>query len=165
MTDPANLDVQAIIKEMEKFHPLVLEVCVNLQEDGDVSDEGIQKLKKGLAELGGTPEFVEAVEELLRACWQWDTLPIQVDPTKDAYPFYQKAARKVLAVLNSSEMKQLHHQGSASMTQEHGEKRAKLGSKFSEFKDDPEGPKAPKVGEEKPEGAIDLNALKFPKRL
>ena len=39
MTDPANLDVQAIIKEMEKFHPLVLEVCVNLQEDGRLTSD------------------------------------------------------------------------------------------------------------------------------
>src|SRR5688572_13988718 len=165
MTDPTKLEYDAIIKEMEKFHPLVLEVCVHIQEDGDVADEGIENLKKGLAELGGTPEYVAAVEELLRACHQWDTLLISDGTDQDAQPFYKKTARKVLAVLNAPDMLQQYHRGGANLAHEHAEKRAKLGNKFAEFKDDQESPKAPKVGEEKPEGAIDLNALKFPKRL
>jgi len=149
-----------LVKEMEKLHPIVLDVCLHLTEDGDVEEEGIAGLRKALLELKGKEEFVQAVEELLKTCYMWDTFPIGVDGTCT----YQPAAKKVLAVLNSHEMLEIAHDAGAKMAHAHGEERAKLGNKFAEFKDQ-EAPKAPKVGEEKPEGSVDLNALKFPKRL
>jgi hypothetical protein len=62
-----------LVKEMEKLHPIVLDVCLHLTEDGDVEEEGIAGLKKALLELKGTEEFVQAVEELLKTCYMWDT--------------------------------------------------------------------------------------------
>ncbi len=149
-----------LAKEMEKLHPIVLDVCLHLTEDGDVEPEGIEGLKKGLLELKDSEGFIVAVEELLRTCYQWDTFPIGVDGECT----YQPAAKAVLAVLNSAEIQRVYHEAGTEMAHEHGEERAKLGNKFAEFKDQ-DAPKAPKVGEEKPEGAVDLNALKFPKRL
>ena len=123
--------------------------------------EGLEELRSDLDKLKGTIEFATVVEELLRTCYYWDTFPYSIDGTCT----YKPAAKSVLAVLNASEMRQAYHDAGTKMAHEHGEERAKLGSKFSDFADDPEAPKAPKVGEEKPEGSVDLNALKFPKRL
>ena len=157
MTDtprpPSNSDLQALF---DGLNPIVALTCALVTENADLTDEGVQQVKAALEGVKATPTtFVEAIDALQESCSLWDTTPDALGNK------YNAVARRIRDLLSEAAMAQFYKEH---VTDESVEKRAKIGAKFAEFADK-ETAKAPKEGEAKPEGAVDLNALNFPKRL
>jgi hypothetical protein len=139
-------------EELEKLHPLLKALLFHLKEDGDVAQEGIDELNKGLHDLKSDPsEFAKAFDELTECSSSWSTLAVV-----HGKPYYQKAGKKLLAFLRTPEMMQAYGDAKA--------KEAEAGRNFQQFADK-EGPKAPKVGEEAPEGSVKLDKFNYPRKL
>jgi hypothetical protein len=150
---------QELEREMQKLHPLVREVCLNLTAEGGVSADGVAKLKAGLDALKGQPSFFQTVDELLRCCYYWDN--VVADSGKIEF---KPAAAAVLGVLNQPDMIQAYHDAGGQVAHEHAEAHAERGKDFAQFADK-EGGKAPQVGEKAPAGAVKLDKFNYPRKL
>jgi hypothetical protein len=98
----------------------------------------------------------EEADELVHACHTLAAFAIGQKPSSPTM------AAQVLELLELANVQEALKKFSVSADPE---KVKQMAEKFGNFAGTDSQKKAPKVGEEKPEGAVDLNALNFPKRL
>jgi len=146
--------------EVENLHPIVLLLAekVEASEDGKflpLSEELLEDLAEGVL------EYVDDEDPKVELLHIAQSLTAYANTLRTDHEAGDLADQILMVVTQEAVINNLHKLSVSSDP----EKVREIASNFGEFTGDKKELKAPKVGEAKPEGSVDLNALNFPKRL
>ena len=143
---------------IDRVHPLPGALVILLDERGigpdlTLTEDDISELREGLEMIHAQPELRDAVRGLLNlgAFLQEQGADAASQALLDLLA--EQALLDALDALNAERQEQA------------SEDVAKSSEAFGKFAGGDTAKKAPKVGEKKPDGALSLDQLKFPKRL
>lgn len=154
-------DANEVPQEVLELHPLVLVVASELQP-GEGTEQFAPLNDEKFLELGAALlHYVNEDDpqvELLHVAQSFAAYAIALRDFHGS----ERLADQLLEIVSQDEIVVNLQKLSVSADPE---KVQKIAARFGEFAGTKQGMKAPKVGEAKPEGSLDLNALKFPKRM
>lgn len=157
LSESAGVNAELTQEDIDRIHPLVGAALIVVDERGaeDLAfDEGeMAGLREGLEEIYGTEGLRLAVRGLLN-------LGAHLHET-NAGP----ASKQLLDMLAEAPLIAALDGINATRHETSSEEVAKTSQAFDAFADQKNEKVAPKVGEEKPDGALSIDQLKFPKRL
>ncbi|MEL7371500.1 MAG: hypothetical protein AAFN74_21435 [Myxococcota bacterium] len=168
---PKALDATAILSEilimaeqqiseeqLKTLHPLAADVVAAFDEAGSkpqfaLNNAQLGELREALSGLYETESLRDAVRSLLGI----------------AHGFEQQgvitAATQLFELLREKPLLDALDEVNAAREQSSRDAVADSSKKFDDFQDKADGPAAPKVGDERPEGTLSIDKLSFPKRL
>lgn len=143
--------------DIQNVHPLPGALVLMIEERGwedvTLTGEELEELRAGLEELYGQEELRQAVRGLLNLGAH---LQENGSPTGSQQLLDLLAEQPLLDALDAL---------NAERHEQRSEEVAKTSEAFGQFAGQKAEKKAPQVGEKKPDGALNLDQLKFPKRL
>lgn len=158
LSDSSPVNAELTQEDIDRVHPLAAAAVLVLDERAGeaiiLAEEEIAELRTGLEQLYKEPELRDAVRGLLNLGAH---LHETGSPVGSKQLLDMLAEAPLLAALDAL---------NAERHEEKSEEVAKTSEAFETFAAGQKAEKnAPKVGEQKPEGALSIDQLKFPKRL
>lgn len=158
LSDSTPVNAELTQEVIDRVHPLAAAAVLVLDERGGenlvFADEELGELRAGLEQIYGEPQLRDAVRGLLNLGAH---LHETGGPIGSKQLLDMLAEAPLLAALDAL---------NAERHETTSEEVAKTSEAFGTFSAGKKAEKnAPKVGEQKPEGALSIDQLKFPKRL